>query len=81
MRTNVVLDEVLVEKAKTLTGIKTTRGVIAEALRLLIQLREQGEVRDLRSRLRWEGDLAALRESRTAANNMTGEGAVPHAAG
>ena len=35
MRTNVVLDESLVEKAKALTGIKTTRAVIDEALRLL----------------------------------------------
>jgi Arc/MetJ family transcription regulator len=36
MRTNVVLDEALVEKAKALTGIKTTRAVIDEALRVLI---------------------------------------------
>lgn len=81
MRTNVVLDESQVEKAKALTGIKTTRGVIAEALRLLVQLREQGEVRDLRGRLRWEGNLAALRESRTDAYDVTAEGAAPRAAG
>ncbi len=47
MRTNVVLDESLVEKAKALTGIKTTRAVVDEALRVLIQLREQSQVRDL----------------------------------
>jgi Arc/MetJ family transcription regulator len=80
MRTNVMLDEVLVARAKTLTGIKTTRGVIDEALRLLVQMREQGEVRDLRGRLRWEGDPAALRESRTTPYDVTAEGA-PHAAG
>jgi Arc/MetJ family transcription regulator len=67
MRTNVVLDEALVEQAKTLTGIKTTRGVIEEALRLLVRLRQQGEARALRGQLYWEGDLMALRESRTAA--------------
>jgi Arc/MetJ family transcription regulator len=81
MRTNVVLDEILVERAKTLTGIKTTRAVIAEALRLLVQLREQGEARDLRGRLRWEGNLAALRESRTVEYDAAVEGAAPHAAG
>ena len=81
MRTNVVLDESLVEKAKVLTGIKTTRAVIDEALRLLIQLREQGQARDLRGRLRWEGDLAALRESRTDAYQVTAEGPAPYAAG
>lgn len=81
MRTNVVLDEGLVEQAKLLTGIKTTRAVIDEALRMLIQLREQGEVRDLRGRLRWEGDLAALRESRASAYDVTAGGAEPGAVG
>ena len=33
MRTNVILDEAIVEQAKALTGIKTTRGVIDEASR------------------------------------------------
>jgi Arc/MetJ family transcription regulator len=60
----VVLDEELISRAKELTGIKTTRGVILEALAVLVQLREQAEVRALRGRLRWEGDLATLRESR-----------------
>jgi len=81
MRTNVVLDETLIERSKALTGIKTMRGVIAEALRVLVQLCEQGEVRDLRGRLRWEGDLATLRESRADAYDVTAEGAAPHAAG
>jgi Arc/MetJ family transcription regulator len=81
MRTNVVLDEPLVEQAKALTGIKTTRGVIAEALRVLIQLREQSEVRDLRGRLRWEGDLDVLRESRTVTYEVTAEKAAPDASG
>jgi Arc/MetJ family transcription regulator len=64
MRTNVVLDDDLVEQAKRLTGIKTKREVIHEALRTLIRLREQSEVRTLRGKLRWEGDLASLQESR-----------------
>ena len=81
MRTNVVLDETLVEQAKLLTGIKTTRGVIDEALRLLIQLREQSQVGELRGRLRWEGDLAALREGRTNAYVVTAEGPASNAAG
>lgn len=81
MRTNVILDEAVVEQAKALTGIKTTRGVIDEALRLLIRLRQQGEVAELRGRLRWEGDLAALRESRADAYRAAPERPAPHAAG
>jgi Arc/MetJ family transcription regulator len=65
MRTNVVLDETLVEEAKALTGLKTTRAVIDEALRVLIQLRRQAEVADLFGQLRWEGDLNAMREGRS----------------
>jgi Arc/MetJ family transcription regulator len=64
MRTNIVLDEDLVERAKQLTGIKTKREVIHEALRTLIQLREQGQIRQLRGKLHWEGDLNDLREGR-----------------
>jgi hypothetical protein len=81
MRTNVVLDEALVERAKGLTGIKTTRGVIDEALHVLIRLREQSQVRDLRGRLRWEGDLAALREGPANAYVVTMNRPTPDAAG
>jgi Arc/MetJ family transcription regulator len=63
MRTNIVLDDDLVERARQLTGIKTKRELIHEALRTLILLREQAEVRALRGKLHWEGDLAGLRES------------------
>lgn len=81
MRTNVILDEDLIAQAKALTGIKTTRAVLAEALRVLIRLQEQGQVRELRGRLQWEGDLAALREGRGNVYEVMMEGADFHAAG
>lgn len=64
MRTNVVLDESLVEQARKLTGIKTKKELIHEALRTLIRLRQQSEVRNLRGKLHWEGDLDEMRQSR-----------------
>ena len=64
MRTNVILDEDLVNRARQLTGIKTKKQVIQEALRLLIQIREQENVRALRGKLRWEGNLDELRQGR-----------------
>lgn len=73
MRTNVVLDDTLLQQAKALTGIKTTRAVIDEALRLLIQLREQSQVRELRGKLFWEGDLAMLRETRSVEYTVTAQ--------
>lgn len=64
MRTNVMLDDALIERARQLTGIKTKRKVIQEALRTLIQLREQSEIRQLRGKLKWEGNLDEQRKSR-----------------
>jgi Arc/MetJ family transcription regulator len=67
MRTNIVLDDELVERAQKLTGIKTKREVVHEALRTLVLLREQGEIRSLRGKLKWEGDLDEQRQSRLPA--------------
>jgi Arc/MetJ family transcription regulator len=64
MRTNIILDDKLIERAKKLTGIKTKREVVHEALRLLILLNEQGELRALRGKLIWDGNLDEQRESR-----------------
>jgi len=64
MQAHIMLDEALVERAKQLTGIKTTEGVISEALRTLVQLREQAGVRALRGKLRWEGNLDEMRRPR-----------------
>jgi Arc/MetJ family transcription regulator len=68
MRTNIVLDDKLIERAQKLTGIKTKREVVHEALRILILLNEQGEVRSLRGKLPWDGDLNNQRVSRVKAN-------------
>jgi Arc/MetJ family transcription regulator len=67
MRTNVVLDEELVERAQQLTGIKTKREVIHAALRALVSLQEQAGTRALRGRLHWEGDLEETCQGRTHA--------------
>ena len=64
MRTNIVLDDKLIERAQKLTGIKTKREVVQEALRTLILLREQAEVRNLRGKLPWDGNLDEMRQAR-----------------
>jgi len=64
MRTNIVLDDNLVKRAQKLTGIKTKREVVHEALRILILLREQADIRSLRGKLKWTGSLHEQRLSR-----------------
>lgn len=64
METDIEIDDNLITQAQQLTGIHTKQGVVEEALRLLIQIYSQAQVRDLRGRLSWEGDLDSLREGR-----------------
>jgi Arc/MetJ family transcription regulator len=64
MRINIVLDGNLIKRAQQLTGIKTKREVVQQALRTLILLREQSEIRQLRGKLKWEGNLDQQRQSR-----------------
>lgn len=69
MRTNIVLDDDLVDRAQQLTGIRTKREVIHKALLILVRLQEQTMVRKLHGKIRWEGDLAELRQGRTHAGS------------
>jgi Arc/MetJ family transcription regulator len=66
MRTNVVIDDQLLAEAQQLTGLPTKRAVIEEALRTLVRLKAQAQIRELRGQLQWEGDLDALRRDRPA---------------
>ena len=66
MRTNIEIDEELMAAALQSSGLKTKRAVVEEALRTLIRLKAQQEVRSLRGQLQWEGDLNTLREGRFA---------------
>ena len=65
-RTNIVLDDALVEKAMRLTGARTKREVVDLALRRLV---EKGSlyraIRRLRGKLAWEGDVDDWRSART----------------
>lgn len=64
MRTNLVIDDRLMEETLRLTGAKTRREAIELALRTFIQLDEQKKLRALRGQLKWEGDLDALRNDK-----------------
>lgn len=59
-----MIDDQLMNKALELSGLKTKRAVVEEALRLLIRLNEQAEIAELFGALHWEGDLNVMREDR-----------------
>jgi Arc/MetJ family transcription regulator len=64
MRTNIVLDDKLVQKAMRASGLKTKRAVVEAGLRLLVQLEAQTGIRRLRGKVAWEGDLDQMRAGR-----------------
>ena len=61
MRTNIVIDDKLMRDTLRATRMKTKREVVEEALRTLLRLRRQAEIRRLRGKLEWKGDLNAMR--------------------
>jgi Arc/MetJ family transcription regulator len=63
-RTNIVLDEELVEVCLKSTGIKTRRALIDHALRELLRHESQKKILELKGKVHWEGNLDEWRESR-----------------
>lgn len=61
MRTNIVIDDDLMAEALKLSNIKTKKGVIDKALKLLVQVKRQEAIRELRGKLHWEGNLSEMR--------------------
>ena len=64
MRTNIVIDDKLMRDTLRATGLKTKREAVELGLRTLLLLRRQGEIRRMRGKLDWQGDLNALRSDR-----------------
>lgn len=61
MRTNIVIDDNLMNDALQLTGLKTKREAVELGLKTLIRLKKQEDIRRFRGKLRWEGDLDDMR--------------------
>lgn len=64
MRTNIDIDDKLLSDAIRLSGAKTKREAVELGLRTLVRLRQQEELRKLRGKLDWQGDLEAMRTDR-----------------
>ena len=61
MRTNIEIDDDLMAEAMNLSGAKTKREVVEDALRTLVRLDRQTGVRKLRGKIDWVGDLDQMR--------------------
>jgi Arc/MetJ family transcription regulator len=64
MRTNIVIDDKLMADALKATGAKTKKEAVELGLRTLLQMSRQSEVRRLRGKVQWQGDLDAMRRDK-----------------
>lgn len=61
MRTNIVIDDKLMKDALRATGAKTKREVVERGLKTLVDMRKQENARQLRGKIKWEGNLDEMR--------------------
>ena len=64
MRTNIIIDDDLMAEAMKLSGLKTKRAAVESGLRFLIQIKKQERIKNLRGKLKWDGDLDKMRLDR-----------------
>ena len=63
MRTNIEIDDKLMNEVLKATGLKTKIDVVELGLKTLIQLNKQKNIKELRGKLQWTGDLDDMRAS------------------
>ncbi len=61
MRTNIVIDDELMDEALKASGLPTKKEVVEEGLKLIVRQNKQQAIRKLRGKLSWEGDLNEMR--------------------
>jgi Arc/MetJ family transcription regulator len=64
MRTNIEIDDDLMRQAMAASEETTKKAVVEKGLRLIISLKAQEGIKRLRGKVKWEGDLDAMREGR-----------------
>jgi hypothetical protein len=64
MRTNVVINDELMESALKVSGKSTKKDTIEEGLKLLIKMKSQERIKSFRGKLNWSGNLEEMRMDR-----------------
>jgi len=61
MRTNIVIDDAIMKEAMMLSKLKTKKAVVETGLKLLVRIKKQEQIKSLRGKLKWDGDLEKMR--------------------
>ncbi len=67
MRTNIDIDDQLMDEAMQKTGSRTKKAVVEAGLRSLLDIRAQADIRQLYGKVTWEGNLEESRLGRNVA--------------
>ena len=65
LRTNIVIDDQLMEEATLASGASTKREVVEKGLRALVLLNQQRLIKNFRGQLPWDADLELMRMDRS----------------
>lgn len=63
MRTNIEIDNKLMNEAIKISGLKTKKETVELGLKTLVRLKKQEDIRRFRGRLEWTGNLDDMRTS------------------
>ncbi len=61
MRTNIIIDDSLMNKALQASGLETKKAVVKEALELYVKIKKQTKLKQFRGKLKWEGNINTMR--------------------
>ncbi len=73
-RTNLVLDENLLEEAVRISGERTYSRVVNRALKEFVRRIQAGQILDLAGSGLWEGDLSTMRRDQNSEKRAGGRG-------
>ncbi len=63
MRTNIDIDDKLMNDVLKATGLKTKKDAVELGLKMLIRLKKQEDIRNFRGQLKWTGNLDDMRSA------------------
>ena len=64
VRTNIEIDDELLQEALRVSGLKTKRAVVEAGLLMLLRLKRQEDILSLVGKVHWEGNLDDSRQRR-----------------
>ena len=61
MRTNIVIDDTLMDKVISVSGFTTKKETVEDALKLYVRVKNQSSIIKYKCKIEWEGDLESMR--------------------